>query len=281
MKICIVSPHLDDALLSCGILMQRAKAKAQEVLVLNIFTAGTNAANRRVEEQNAVGKMGAQPFFLDELDAPDRDPQYWSNAKLFFGDLDDIPEAYIAKVEARLIAFFDAHRIDVAYFPLGAGGHIDHRIAFKIGMRMKHVPVRFYEDRPYILWPGVLHGRMNEIGSDADLPPVTEQVMRDNLGGYHYLKHFVPEGEYQDNCLPLYFQALNRTSSNALKAESETLVATAPELRHLYNCLSLYDSQMPLIYRDYDSFVKDSITSEKVHTGREIYAERSWTFTRA
>ena len=279
MKICIVSPHLDDALLSCGILMQRAKAKGDEVFVLNIFTDGTNAANRRVEEQNAVGKMGAQPFFLDELDAPDRDPQYWSNAKLFFGAIEDIPDDYVAKVEARLNAFFAEHQIDVAYFPLGAGGHIDHRIAFKIGLRSKHLPVRFYEDRPYILWPGVLQGRMHEIGSDAMLPEVTEQVMRDNLGAYHYLKHFVPEGEYQETCLPLYFAALNKASANTLKAESETIVATEDELKHLYDCLARYTSQMPLIYRDCDSFIKDSLTSEHVQSGREIYAERSWTFT--
>src|SRR5690606_20165826 len=115
-----------------------------------------------------------------------------------------IPEAYISKIEERLNAFFAEHQIDVAYFPLGAGNHIDHRITFKVGMRIKNIPVKFYEDRPYILWPGVLHGRMHQIGSDAVLPPVTERMMRDSLGTYHYLKHFVPEGEYQETCLPLY-----------------------------------------------------------------------------
>lgn len=278
MKICIVSPHLDDALLSCGILMQREKAQS-EILVLNIFTDGTNAANRRVEEQEAIGKAGAQPFFLDELDAPDRNPIYWSNTKLFFGDLSEVPEDYIAKVEGRIRAFFTEHGVDVAYFPLGAGGHIDHRIAFTIGMRIKDIPIRFYEDRPYIIWPGVLQGRMHQIGSDAALPEVTEQTMIENLGTYHYLKHFVPEGEYQETCLPLYFAALKQKSSNTLKAESETRVATEQELKNLYDCLSLYRSQMKLIYADYDSFVSDSLQSEYVQSGQRIYAERAWTFT--
>lgn len=277
MKICIVSPHLDDALLSCGILMQRENARGNDVLVLNIFTAGTNAANRRVEEQNAIGKAGAAPFFLDELDAPDRNAIYWSNSKLFFGALEDVPEDYIAKVERRLDAFFAEHQIDVAYFPLAAGNHIDHRIAFTVGLRSKSVAVRFYEDRPYILWPGVLHGRMHQIGSDATLPPVTEEMMLASLGDYHYLKHFVPEGEYQDECLPLYFAALNHKSSNALAAASETLVATEDELKRLYECLSLYDSQMKFIYPDYDTFIEDSLRYERANSGREIYAERSWT----
>jgi hypothetical protein len=279
MKICIVSPHLDDALLSCGIRMQRAVAQGDAVLVLNVFTAGTNAANRRVEEQNAIGKAGGQPFFLDELDAPDRNPIYWSNTKLFFGDLAEVPDSYIDKVEGRIRAFFAEHGIDIAYFPLGAGNHIDHRIAFNIGLRIKDIPVRFYEDRPYILWQGVLQGRMNQIGSDAMLPVMTEQMMRDSLGDYHYMKHFVPEGEYQENCLPLYFAALTHPSAGTLKSESETLEATETELRHLYDCLALYDSQMKLIYADYDGFVKDSLASERAQSGRSVYAERSWRFT--
>lgn len=277
MKICIVSSHLDDALLSCGILMQRQKALSNDVLVLNIFTAGTNAANRRVEEQSAIGKAGAQPFFLDELDAPDRNPIYWSNAKLFFGGIEEVPESYISKIENLISEFFARHQIDVAYFPLAAGNHIDHRIAFKVGMRIKHTATKFYEDRPYILWPGILQGRMHQIGSDAALPPVTERMMLDSLGSYYYLKHFVPEGEYRETCLPLYFQALNQRSSNALISASETLVATEAELKHLYDCLSLYGSQMKFIYPDYDTFIKDSLAYERVNSGREIYAERSWT----
>jgi LmbE family N-acetylglucosaminyl deacetylase len=281
MKICIVSPHLDDALLSCGILMQRHVAASNDVLVLNIFTAGTNAANRRIEEENAIGKAGAQPFFLDELDAPDRNPVYWANEKLFFGALEDVPADYIDKVEMRLRAFFAEHKIDIAYFPLGAGNHIDHRITYTVGLRIKETAVRFYEDRPYILWPGVLQGRMRQIGSNAALPEMTEEKMRANLGGYHYLKHFVPEGAYQEKCLPLYFAALRHKSSNTLHAASDTLVATDAELRHLYDCLAMYDSQMGFIYPDYKTFIKDSMAYERVNSGQEIYAERSWHLTPA
>lgn len=277
MKICIVSPHLDDALLSCGIRMQRHVAAGDEVLVLNIFTAGTNAANRRVEEQNAAEKAGAQTFFLDELDAPDRNPVYWANEKLFFGALDDVPADYIAKVEGRLRDFFAEHEIDIAYFPLGAGNHIDHRITYTAGLRITDTAVRFYEDRPYILWPGVLQGRMRQIGSDAALPDISEETMRKNLGGYHYLKHFVPEGPYQDACLPLYFEALRHVSSNALHAAAETLVATDAELRHLYDCLAMYESQMGYIYPDYETFIRDSLAYERANSGREVYEERSWT----
>ena len=278
MKICIVSPHLDDAILSCGILMQRNKALGNEVVSLNIFTAGTDAESRRKEEQLAEQEIGAQPFFLDELDAPDRNALYKSDVKLFFGPLEDIPEQYLSKIEHIISDFLSAHKIDVAYFPLAAGTHIDHRIAYTVGRRIKNIPVKFYEDRPYILWPGILQGRMNQIGSDAALPPVTEQMMRETLHSFHYLKHFVPEGAYQQECLPLYFSALKPPSAKTLKSASETLVATETELRKLYECLALYESQMKYIYPDRETFLKDSLRYERTNSGKDIYAERFWSF---
>jgi len=279
MKICIVSPHLDDAILSCGILMQRRRTAGDEVIALNIFTAGTNAEIRRKEEQNAEAKLGATPYFLDELDAPDRNPLYKSEVKLFHGDFKDVPEEFIAKVTKRVSDFFTAHKIDEAYFPLAAGTHIDHRIAHAVGRRIKDIPVRFYEDRPYIIWPGVLLGRMNGIGSDAILPQVTEQMMIDLLPSYYYLKYFVPEGIFRKESLPLYFAALKRPDAPTLKSSSETLApATPEELRTLYDSLALYTSQMKSIYSGYENFIHDNMSYEKFNSGREVYAERYWTF---
>jgi LmbE family N-acetylglucosaminyl deacetylase len=278
MKICIVSPHLDDAILSCGILMQQRRALGDEILSLNIFTAGTNAATRQKEDRLAAEKIGAQTFFLDELDAPDRNPLYKSDIKLFFGALEDVPEKYIAKIENIISSFLGTHKIDIVYFPLAAGTHIDHRIAHDIGRRIKNTPVKFYEDRPYILWPGILQGRMNQLGSDATLPPVTQQMMQETLHSFYYLKHFVPEGKYQMECLPLYFSALKQKSSSALKSKSETLIATESEIKKLYDCLALYESQMKYIYPDYDTFIKDSLACERANSGKAVYAERFWTF---
>jgi LmbE family N-acetylglucosaminyl deacetylase len=276
MKICIVSPHIDDAILSCGILMQRCKALGDEVLSLNIFTAGTNAENRQKEERLAAEKIGAQPFFLDELDAPDRNPLYQSTIKLFFGPFEDIPEHYIAKIEKIVSDFFSTHKIDIAYFPLAAGTHIDHRIAYTVGRRIRNTPVKFYEDRPYVLWQGILQGRMNEIGSDAVLPEVTGSMMQDTLNSHHFLTD--PEGIFRDGGLQLYFSALKRKSAGALKSKSETLVATAGEVRKLYDCLASYESQMKYLYPDYDAFIKESFAYEQGNSGKTIYAERFWAF---
>ena len=276
MKICIVSPHLDDAILSCGILMQRHKALSDEIVSLNIFTAGINAENRQKEDRRAAEEIGARPFFLDELDAPDRNPLYRSAINIFFGSLDDVPEQYIAKIESIISNFFSTHKIDIAYFPLAAGTHIDHRIAFTAGLRIKNTPVKFYEDRPYILWPGILQGRMNQIGSDAVLPQVTERMMRETLHSYHYLS--ATEGMYPKECPPLYISALRQKSAKTMKAKSETLVATEEEVKKLYDCLALYESQMKYIYPDYNTFIKDNLAYERENSGKGVYAERYWTF---
>ncbi len=277
MRICIVSPHLDDAVLSCGILMQRHKALSDDVFVLNIFSAGTNGENRKKEDRCATETLGAVAFYLEELDAPDRDPLYRSDVQLFFGTL--APDApIIAKVSGLVQDFLTRQGIDQAIFPLAAGNHIDHRIAFEAGRRITGTKVGFYEDRPYILWPGVLQGRMNQIGSDAVLPEVTERMMLDALDDYHHLHHFVPKGAYQETCLPLYFAALNHSSSGTLKARSATLVATEAELQKLYDSLQCYESQMPLIYPDYERFIRDSFAYEQGNSGRNVYAERSWEF---
>lgn len=277
MKVCIVSPHIDDAILSCGVAIQQHLARGDGVVILNVFNAGTNADNRRQEEIAAAANIGAETHFLDELDAPDRNPVYWSEIKLFFGDMAEVPAEYIEKIEKRLTEFFSARKIDLAYFPLAAGNHIDHRIAYAASRRIRNAAVRYYEDRPYILWPGVLQGRMNDLGAGAALPAVTCDIMLQSLPSYHYLKHFVPKGEYQDACLPLYFAALEKGPGRRLRAESETLVATAGEMRRVYDALSRYESQMPLIYPDYETFFADSMRYEKFNSGQEIYAERSWT----
>ena len=281
MRICIVSPHLDDAILSCGVMMQRRAAAGDKVFALNIFTAGTNAANRRKEEIAAQSEIGAEPHFLDELDAPDRDPKYIPLANLFFGRIDASHRPLIERVAERVRGFISGHKIDLAVFPLGAGGHIDHRMAFEAGRRITGVPVRFYEDRPYILWPGVLQGRMNQIGSDAKLPAVTPQAMKETLNSYHYLKHFVPEGDYQRETLPLYYAAAAQKSAKTLKAKSDELTATDKELKVLYDSLARYTSQMHLIYSSFDNFIHDSLAHEKARTGKAAYIERSWTLEAA
>jgi len=276
MRLCIVSPHLDDAVLSCGIKMQRVKEAGGEVLVLNIFNAGTNAENRRVEEINAAQVLGATPFFLDELDAPDRDARYKSEIELFHGDFANVPEEVVARVALRIGDFLKENEIDAVYFPLAAGTHIDHRIAYAAGQMVQHPQTRYYEDRPYILWPGMLQARLNQISCQTDVPAITPAEMRAGIDDYHYLAHFVPPGDFRDVCLPRYFADLTAPEGYILQGTAEAEHATGAELEKLYDSLACYTSQMPLIYRDRAGFVQDSFSHELQRSGQEAYVERRW-----
>jgi LmbE family N-acetylglucosaminyl deacetylase len=260
-------------------MIQRRVAAGDKVFILNVFSEGTNAENRQREDRAAAGLLGAEPHFLNELDAPDRDAKYKPAENLFFAPLTPEDRPLIDRIAARVDAFLQRQRIDLAFFPLAAGTHIDHRVAHAAGRILNNAAILFYEDRPYILWPGVLHGRMNQIDADPDvqLAPVTRQQMLDSLNDYHYLKFFVPKGHYQDHCLPLYFKMLEDTSAKTLKASSETVLATEPELKNLYDALALYESQMLHIYKDYEGFLKDSYRYEKAMSGREVYEERYWS----
>jgi LmbE family N-acetylglucosaminyl deacetylase len=277
MKICIISPHLDDAILSCGIMMQRAVAKGDALFVYNIFTKGHNSENRKNEEHAAMAYFGAKVFFADELDAPDRDARYQSDIALFWGDLKDVPESFISHLASRLRHFITEHEIERVYLPLGAGGHIDHRLCFEAAKELRDMTAEFYfyEDRPYILWPGVLQGRLNQLGIQHDLPPVTAQDMQESLGDYSYLSYFVPAGEFQKTCLPYYFEALEK-KNNHLAAETVTLEASKGEAEKLYQALAAYTSQIPFIYKDYNVFIADSLRHEAKRTGKDVYLERTW-----
>lgn len=279
MKICIVSPHIDDAILSCGILMQRAAARGDTVFVLDLFSAGSNADTRRAEEERAMEKIGAKAFFLDEFDAPDRDPLFKNQYNLFLGPTENVPDHFIDHIEKRIRDFLNAHNIDTVYVPLAAGTHIDHRVAYTVGHRLTDKNVRFYEDRPYIMWPGILQARMHQIGSDAILPKIKDTDMISRVDSCHYLQYFVSKPENRETAVAQFLFYLNKTSDNILHATSESLTATSKEIRHLYECLHTYESQAAFI-PDFDTFTSENRLYELLNSGSDHYIERSWRLTR-
>lgn len=273
MRICIVSPHLDDAILSCGARILRANRDGDSVYILNIFTAGNNAADRRVEEENAAARIGAQAAFLDELDAPDRDSRYAADLNLFFGNMADVSDAYIAHIAQRMSAFFASENIDLVYAPLGAGGHIDHRIVYAAARKLQgSFAVRYYEDRPYSLWPSTLKARMNVLGLANDLPDITADELRTALTHYHDMGHMVPAEAYSAVTAGMY-EAPQQTP---FRAESETTQASEQDMIAIWHALSLYTSQMPRIYKDFGVFRTLSLSHDRARGGGGAYVEYVW-----
>jgi len=190
-----LSPHFDDAVLSCGGQIARHTAAGQSVLVVTITggdppaaapsdtvamlhqrwaaslaaagQAGAGAAmvaQRRAEDRAALALLGAEPLHLSFLDCiyrcgPDAQALY-PGPQDMFSPLNPADEATIAALAAAFAALPPAHRV---YLPLGVGDHVDHLATRRAAERVFAAP-RYYEDYPYTARPGALA---------AALPPAT------------------------------------------------------------------------------------------------------------
>ncbi len=271
MRLCIVSPHLDDAVLSCGIAMQRARASGGEAVVINIFSAGSGADVRQANDVTAVEMLGGRSVFLDELDAPDRDARYKVEREIFYGDFAHVAQDYIKHIATRLERVIAKEKPDQVLFPLGAGTHVDHLVAYEASKLMTG-DFAYYEDRPYILWPGMLQARMNMIGCDAGLSPVTAEQMEASHQDYHFLNG---AGKFPRDMPPARLVA---PAQYGLRGISTAHEASEEEVARLYDSLACYVSQMPFIYPGREAFLHDSYAHEAERSGRQAYIERAWSF---
>ena len=131
-----VSPHLDDVAFSCAASILKRRDR---VIVATVFTEGKGSATRRAEDRRAF----TDTVHLGFLDAPERlriRPSFTS--LVLEPRVDRLLVQRIRRALQPLVK-----QADRVFFPLGIGGHIDHRTVFEA-----HPPgAYFYEDRPYAL----------------------------------------------------------------------------------------------------------------------------------
>ena len=160
-----LSPHLDDAVLSCGGLIHQLARSGQRVLIRTFLAAdpppnltetpliralhhkwkagASPYETRRREDIAAAQTLGAGWEHLDLPDAPYRmslagDMLYPSEASLF-GDIH--PDDPLLNLDMDV-------SVAMVYAPLGAGDHVDHRLVNQLG-RMLPLNVIYYEEFPY------------------------------------------------------------------------------------------------------------------------------------
>jgi LmbE family N-acetylglucosaminyl deacetylase len=149
-----LSPHLDDAVLSCPGYIQRLVKDGTEVQVATVFTAASADGEplyrlRRAEDRSAVGALGASALHLGLLDAPFRSPKCGDFAGIVFGRAREYPATrrLVAQAISEWISRFDPI---VVVSPLAVGNHVDHRLVRDAALlAVKPERLLFYEDRPY------------------------------------------------------------------------------------------------------------------------------------
>jgi LmbE family N-acetylglucosaminyl deacetylase len=172
-----LSPHLDDAILSCGGFMRQLSTRGEPVTSLTImagdppaplpdtplvrelhdrWSIGKNpVAVRRDEDRRAMRIVGAEARVLDIPDciyrtADDGAALYVNGDADLFGDVhpndparDALARQYPPEIET----------VSHLYIPLGAGHHVDHQLIVEWGLalakRHPQVNLLMYTDYPY------------------------------------------------------------------------------------------------------------------------------------
>ena len=183
-----LSPHLDDAVYSCGGLIADQTRRGSQVEIwsicagdppagpLTLFAKALHArwktgreavAVRRAEDRLACGLVAAQPRHFDLPDSVyRRDPD---TGKAFYRSTGDIfgqpAEKEISAIRERFMPILGPllDGQERLVLPLGIGGHVDHQLVRMLGERLSPAPW-YYADVPYALdasrdWGALLPGR--------------------------------------------------------------------------------------------------------------------------
>lgn len=202
----VLSPHLDDAALSCGSLLTRAAASIP-VTVMTLFTTSEgrptlsaraflhqcNARQapalydqRRAEDRLALRSIGVTGIHFGLPDAlfRRRASVYPRIARTLLPELDCVyptfrrhisrgrvsphDEKLRAELEHRILLATTKH--DLVLAPLGLGRHVDHVLTHELGKALSRKrTVGWYADQPYAL-------RAGAAGSAESAPVGTERV---------------------------------------------------------------------------------------------------------
>lgn len=174
-----LSPHFDDAVLSCGGQIAQLAASNEPVVVATIFGGRPNPnrlsgfaqqiharplagadpmAVRRQEDRQALAILGAAARPGDYLDAIYRQDEgrtrwLYASEEAIFGPVDAGEEGLAFELAQIVAAFAPPAGRSLLYAPLALGNHVDHQLARQAALHLldRGHSVSFYEDYPYVV----------------------------------------------------------------------------------------------------------------------------------
>lgn len=192
-----ISPHLDDAVLSCGGAIHQQTAGGDRVQVLTLFAGefvGDGLSSfaqlqhqqwghptrpmflRRAEDTTALALLDAKALHLEYRDAvyragPDGEWLYPDLQSLWedVHPADPLGQNASGGVSDRLAALLPPKDEAILYAPLGVGRHVDHQIVHTAARRLLALGYRmaFYEDYPYAESPGATDAALLAVGAEG------------------------------------------------------------------------------------------------------------------
>jgi LmbE family N-acetylglucosaminyl deacetylase len=188
-----LSPHLDDAALSCGGGIAAQRAAGERVLVVTLCTAAPApdmrfsdlalefhrkwglapaevVAARLREERRALEILDADSYWGGLFDAIYRYPQAYNTRGSLFNT--PAPDDPLLPALRQLISGLRERAPDATFYaPLGVGSHVDHLITHSAARATLGDALWFYEDLPYATRPGALDQRLAALADE--LAPAT------------------------------------------------------------------------------------------------------------
>jgi LmbE family N-acetylglucosaminyl deacetylase len=183
----VLSPHLDDAVLSLGGTIAELSSKGERVLVYNVcsglpspldelspiadeLTGGSAhgwVKMRRAEDELACALIGADHYFDTARDAIFRDPDRYATFDSLF-EPPDLSDSLSRRAFGTFTLLLTRAWRAKFYAPLAIGGHADHRIVCAAAMRaLPRERLFFYEDFPYVLGKNSRKKRFGELKKEG------------------------------------------------------------------------------------------------------------------
>ncbi len=171
-----LSPHLDDAILSCGGQIYQLSAAGGSTLIVTIMAGDAPAeglsefarglhqrwqlaagasAQRRREDRAACRVVGADHHHLDLLDCiyrqePGSGAALYDSEEALFGRLHPAERALAQELARTFDRLPDSDRI---LAPLTAGNHVDHQLTRLAAEIWRGASLTYYEEYPYARSP--------------------------------------------------------------------------------------------------------------------------------
>ncbi|HEX5661857.1 MAG TPA: PIG-L family deacetylase [Polyangiales bacterium] len=276
-----VSPHMDDAVYSCGGRIAQRRAEGARILVVTVFGNGRDddqgsgvfgdIATRKREERAAMDLLDVDHLLLNHADLLVRPKRAadWARYVIPFAELG--PNAFQQQLAASIAAIrwrFATPNARV-FFPLAVGAHPDHRLVFEVGAAFaEEAFVWFYEDVPYAQVRALRDDRLHQLGL---APPA---LRLGAIGETHgFVMAQAPRWQ-----LPLTFSAVAGhwlTMHAAARLRRGTATARAKDVRDISDVLERKLAAMRAYATQTAFFYPGAIEAKLPREGGR-YVERSW-----
>ncbi len=259
-----LSPHLDDAALSCGGLIATQTARGERVLVVTMFTAGLEPGNlpahlrrmhaawgcggidpfviRRLEDSTALRRLGADYRHVGwqgALYRRGKNGRFLYRGLNYFGRIAQGDAGLQADITHLLNELRRDNPDAMFYAPLGIGVHVDHALVYTAARRTPG-PICFYEDMPYVLLGNLAPPILRLLAALSDRLPATH-----GYSGGHLAP---PVARLQSRPGPHSGPRLTLVASRIAQGERWLSNLYAIDLPAKIDAVLDYRSQLPMIF---------------------------------